>query len=1618
MTIDNTDIMQNRSDNFTEFRKTIHDFEDLLQNTNVLQFAHKSMKNIQEITDGNYIWGTIKFFFKTLFSGDFWKIAFKAPSIYKIYQNFDKPEMQKLLVEETSLLEQVGKNKEITKELLNDLVFTQDNEQTKLLKQVTGATIDLLHDKDARDKLKTELVNNYFKFGLNSFDREGFINNFVKYERSQITDKIKDETNLVKLLKAKSDIRLGDSNYNLRNVIKSLNDNPTQIEISNAVKAQLRHELGVLGLTTDKIDALTPEALKLSVQDAQKILQGNYDDILGQKINDVHNRIMGDIRQNGAITNFDSYISDILEEHARYIVDVQEPLYQQNYVNDYVRFSMENDPSKNREDLAKKALVDSYNIAPDYMRLTQNVLRIVDTQDNGVDDNLKGVLRTRGKDLINYVKDFTKEQKITSVLNELKIESEELTELSSWIKEFDQSNDKTIKEIVEHIFKEKLDREIPENLQETINTPQTQTMLDMLNNFGIDNAVLDLVPLTLSEDDGIAKIANMTESIRTKFIFNWTEDLLNFINSNPKLQQKFIDNPEISAELTKGIVNNIPFLKNLCQDLGCTDQVFDIISILIKTPEDTQKIFGYLNEEKYVELAQKFVEIAHSNEELRNYLTTHKDVYKQLVSSLFKEIDLMRNLKDNAGITNTALEMILDTALVMDKPVKFKEIIDVSNQIFDITSKYVTDNNLGDFSNLQTEDYVKLTKIVLQNEDLFKLLETNKIALGNFAKLLTEKVPWLKAKKVEILGNVEIDKLVPTLIESGILKNKDSVSAVLDRYVGDGYKAVTLASYAYNGASVLKNLLAAAPIMNYLSSPSIKEDLSALIKKNIHSNTTHDSLSELLKGSGNIDLINLGNTKDLTGITLDDTDFSKIQNIQGFSLINSNLANSNFSNVGIQNTSFTNTTFQSGVNFENATLKNVNFSNAKFSAYKIVELYVPRRTETTGNIEQGTKISFKNATLKNVNFSEINLVKSASYSDDIKIDFEGATIDRSTFNSLVSVIRKNPSLKDNINLRGAKIIGDLSELDLSGVNLEGSDLSDVSSLKGTVVSGANLKDTNVNSELLKEALQLENLQTDFALNEIVASQKQNKESIIIGKISKVIVNKLIRDGKLVVKGAAEITLLIEQLNTKLLTEIRSLEGSEKEFLYDLFEKNYTNLDQFAVDLNAITHYSDLNQTPQAILNTLYANAFSGTKLSDLNLANALKYEQMKNLLADEVGKKLFGDGQNRGQDFIIIRKHLTNVFNQLSSEEKQNLYNTICNIEHKNMVLNASPECETLLNLLKDQYYSKTRYTKVGVVTSGVYIPTSNALDEFAPSDLTLIKVSSDLDKIKVLSKAVGDKIGEKLFGDNMSSSREVDTQKIIGYLNTKIFPHVLCNLPKEEKKALLDTIDFDPEKLEGLVDKLVGNFNKVNMVGMKKVNENSLSQIFYNNTSYTKLGNVVGGIQLNTTKLNSQDFFDSVEDCVMGKCKSDLSKIEEIAEKIGNKLGEKLFGENASSSRKEDVLKIIATLNKVVLPSVIGSLSNENEKENFLNANSQTINSLVGDYEKTSLMNGFWSKEFKNPSLSQIFYDNSSYTKVGLASGGIQIDSSTLEDKPFLDKIKHCLETKAKLSTTQSKAL
>ena len=98
--------------------------------------------------------------------------------------------------------------------------------------------------------------------------------------------------------------------------------------------------------------------------------------------------------------------------------------------------------------------------------------------------------------------------------------------------------------------------------------------------------------------------------------------------------------------------------------------------------------------------------------------------------------------------------------------------IATKNSSFYPSTKYITDNDLGEFSNLQKEDYIKLAKTILQSETLFKLLDENKVALGNFLELLVSKIPTLRAVKKNRLAEIDIRGTLDTLINRNILRHE------------------------------------------------------------------------------------------------------------------------------------------------------------------------------------------------------------------------------------------------------------------------------------------------------------------------------------------------------------------------------------------------------------------------------------------------------------------------------------------------------------------------------------------------------------------------------------------------------------------------------------------------------------------------------------------------------------------------------------------------------------------------------------------------------------------------------------------------------------------------------
>lgn len=93
-------------------------------------------------------------------------------------------------------------------------------------------------------------------------------------------------------------------------------------------------------------------------------------------------------------------------------------------------------------------------------------------------------------------------------------------------------------------------------------------------------------------------------------------------------------------------------------------------------------------------------------------------------------------------------------------------------------------------------------------------------------------------------------------------------------------------------------------------------------------------------------------------------------------------------------------------------------------------------------------------------------------------------------------------------------------------------------------------------------------------------------------------------------------------------------------MYGLFEANYAKLGDFDFKNDDFKHYADLVANPQSMLQLLLDQSYVSHTLTNENLGYVLQYEIMKNLIADTIGKELFGQGNNRGKDFMLIREHL------------------------------------------------------------------------------------------------------------------------------------------------------------------------------------------------------------------------------------------------------------------------------------------------------------------------------------------------------------------------------------------
>ncbi|WPX96512.1 hypothetical protein [Candidatus Bandiella euplotis] len=581
--------------------------------------------------------------------------------LYKLASVIKEPEMQKLLVEKTQLLEQIGKNKEIVKGLVKLFALPADDKNSKLLRNVANAGLELLGDKKSREVLREELLNNYFKFNITPLDREKFIQNYVIYENGQLEK--------------------GLRNW-LQNIANVYND-PV------ALRKQLIEEMVKTGFPKTKINSLLPE--KIDISTAQDILIKRYE----VKIN-------------------------ALEGDAQRKLD-QENQALDRFISDYLRFEkakMQN--QKSDEELTKEAVTAFLRNSPDYMRLAENVVGIIADQPDGQNDNLKGVLRGEGSNLIEYFKEVKNGQPI----------------------------DQTLK------------------------------------NFGVTDELLDAVPILLKEP---AKLESTINSIRNQALFQWAEGLMGVLSANKDLKEAFAQNPEIASEIAIGVINNVPMLKNMCEDFGCGEAVLNIIKELVKTPEKAKDILECMNDGKTELLINKVITLIGENQDLQEYLKNNGQAYASLVSAMFKKLEVLQrlNLKDEEVNLITGIIPYLlgdakglgDIYALRDRPFEIlREINELAGT--NLGLKNYLNGNADAISSLVNR-VIQSTPSIKDNVD--KYLSNTKIDIGKLAAALlkdvgNEEAAQLKSALVDMLGS-ENATLIFRLVKF-IGENKDMQEAL------------------------------------------------------------------------------------------------------------------------------------------------------------------------------------------------------------------------------------------------------------------------------------------------------------------------------------------------------------------------------------------------------------------------------------------------------------------------------------------------------------------------------------------------------------------------------------------------------------------------------------------------------------------------------------------------------------------------------------------------------------------------------------------------------------------------------------------------------------------------
>jgi uncharacterized protein YjbI with pentapeptide repeats len=1022
-----------------------------------------------------------------------------------------------------------------------------------------------------------------------------------------------------------------------------------------------------------------------------------------------------------------------------------------------------------------------------------------------------------------------------------------------------------------------------------------------LDFYKIDRQILDHLPTLLTRITDIEKIF---QSIQNDAMFVWVDKTLDVLIQEPSLREFISQKPEFIPDLAKGVIEGTPFVKETTEKLGLNNEILDLLDTLLVKPEIASSIVKSFNKGDYVELTDHLITALIDPElpKLAPLLQSQaqEGLFNSLIIGIIEQsqpVEGKPSLSDtlsNYGITRDNIAQITNIfPILLDRPQALQEVFSqfklgqYTEMTITLLSMVEENSQIKEYFKENQEMFVSVLDKVFANSpalkeydlkgDLYEILPS----LLNHPKELIEMIELAKQSKYNIIGEKFLDLMNKdqqikeyfqdhgnkfkriaekmaglevygiedevTKILSILMKDEHTpkIKSMLDLYQKGEWTNLIKAACTLiendtefkqyidnnreNFAKIIDAIIDKSPMMKaytqnadigHLASAIIKNPV--LIREGIEAYETSSKLgyvrviaksalnpelrnafvqaakSWVLSGdSGKYDLVN-NITRQLS---------SRTAHSDGSLLKLSDFVTSHISKLNLEESEQTrlNSLLSKNILFDNVTIKGTNVSKARWT-----NLEIENTTFVNSEIRD---VSFQGTKFSNVSFTGANL------SD---VDFTNAVIDSATLRSMIHSVKEC-----NIALDGAIITGDISGIDLSGISLKNADLTGVSAMREVNLLGCNLTGARLPHGLLLDTYNLSHAIIDRteSIKRITDAQKEN----VINKAVDGIAERAMHLERQTLSPASKVVLantIRELSRNPIIGEYlaNTLEATP----LDITEKN------FPIRREMLSHVSEYQGTTGSLMSDLYENREN---------VNSIRNVVIATMMADKITEKLFGAGDNRALEGHMIQEMMKSAIDQFAVD----------NPKIDTTQLLTSDKGNQLVEDISNELRSKSKYTKAGLVTSGIHI--TKEVFNIALTNRCKVRMNDALGQYKFNAQELegisklSNKIAHNLFGVGADSNRKDDSDLILQSLK-----EVFYQVKKEKNGADLSNIldKASVQAMAGSVDK-----------GMFTTTRTGLTELYYNSAHYTKAGYISGGIYLDEKNIVNTSFLDSIKSLI-----------------------------------------------------------------------------------------------------------------------------------------------------------